>query len=160
MRFDEFWTDDESQAAGGADAPFPADKRHSATIIGAQVKNLSFKQSDRNPDGRCLVLTVSVAGCRPVEEIIPVNLRGAIEAVLRSARLHATADVAELVDKHVSVETTLRVAQSSGREYCSLKWLPGSDPLPVEIRKAAPRTPARRAAETFKASGTEDDIPF
>lgn len=154
MGFADYWTDDDKpQDAAAGDAPLPADGRHSGTIKVAEIKDLAFKVSDKNPTGKCLVVKVAIKGCRLIEDIIPVIYRGAIEAVCRAARVATTAGPADMIDAEVQVETTLAVS-AKGTEYCRTKWLPGPPgvapkPAPKQARKPA-------AAKQLDA----DDIPF
>lgn len=150
MGFSDYWTKDEAPTPDGG-APFPADGRHSGTIKVAEYKEFDFKKSDSNPTGRSLVVKVAVKGCRWVESIIPANYRGAVQEVLRSARVADDADPEDLLDAQVQIETTLAVS-NKGREFCKVKFIegpPGVAPKP----KPAPKPVAKVAAG-------EDDIPF
>lgn len=154
MRFDELWTDDDKpEAAAAEQAPLPPDGRHSGTIKVAQIKDVPFKVSEKNPTGRCLVVKVAIKGCRLVEDIIPTQYRGAIEAVCRAARVATSAGPDDLVDAEVQVETTLAVSQK-GTEYCRIKWIHGPPGIAPKPAPAQAHKPA--AAKNLAA----DDIPF
>jgi len=158
MRFDEFWTDEPEQKDGPRDlGPWPADGRHSGTIKVAEIKDLPFKISDKNPTGKSLVVKVAIKGCRWVESIIPVQMRGLIEEVLRAARVAGSAGPADLLDAEVQVETSMGVSQKSGKEFCNVKFLPGPPGIaPPRVERAV--APQARAAT--KPQLAEDDIPF
>lgn len=154
MRFDELWNDaDKPEAAPRDQLPLPADGRHGGTIKRAEIKDVPFKVSADNPTGRCLVVKVGIKGCRWVEDIIPTQYRGAIEAVCRAARVATSSGPDDLVDAEVQVETTLAVSQK-GTEYCRLKWIAGPPDIAPKPAPAQARKPA--TAKTL----AEDDIPF
>ena len=153
MRFDEFWTDEDKPEAAATDQqPLPADGRHSGTIKAAEIRDVKFRQSDKNPTGTSLVVKVAIKGCRWVEDIIPVHCRGAIEAVCRAARVPTSSGPADLLDAEVQVETTLAVSKK-GTEYVRLKWIAGPDGVAPK-----PAKPARKPAAVQTLA--EDDIPF
>lgn len=163
MRFDEFLDDDAGAPAKAAtaDLPLPADGRHAATVVAAEEKDLSFKAHPKNPGGRSLVATLQVAGCRPVEDITPAHLLGVVRAICRAARVEPPKrgvdwDPAQLIGAQVQIETTLSVAQGTGREYVRVKWIagpPGVAPTRVERAVAPP-------ARSNRPQLAEDDIPF
>lgn len=162
MRFDEFWDDDDSPTSvATADQPLLPDGTHNGKIVVAEIKDLKFKQSDRNPEGKTLVVKVAVKGYQLVEDLIPVTMRGLIEAVCRAAGVESPRkgedwDESVLKGQTASIETTLCQAPS-GREYVRLKWLPGVKPLPKDKKaKAAP--PKATPAPAFTEDA--DDIPF
>lgn len=159
MRFDEFWTDEAEAATAEYDArPWPADGRHSGTIKVAEVKDLPFKKSDKNPTGKSLVVKVAIKGCRWVETIIPVQMRSLVEKVLRSARVAGSAGPDDLLDAEVQVETTVGVSAKSGKEFCNVEFLPGPPgiaPTRVERAVAPPSRPS-----TKPQLAADDDIPF
>lgn len=165
MRFDEWWDDEDGEPTATADLPKAPDGRHAGEIVEAKIKDLKFKVSDRNRAGTSLVVKVDLGKYQPVEAIVPVQYRGLIEAICRSARTPVPvrgeewhADV--LVGCQVQVDTVLGVAKS-GNEYIRIdKWHAGPEPLPAAVAKSAPaRTPAAKV-EAAGQGGSPDDIPF
>lgn len=165
IRFDEFWDDDAGPATVTDDLPKAPDGRHGGEIVEAKIKDLKFKESDRNRKGTSLVVTVDLGKYQPVEAIVPVQYRGLVEAICRAASIEVPAksetwqpDV--LVGRQVQIETVLGVAKS-GNEYIRIeKWHPGPERLPAAAAKPAPaRTPAGKV-EAAGQGGADDDIPF
>lgn len=162
--FGDFWNDDDGQTATATgEQPMLPDGKHVGKIVVAEVKDLLFKVSDRNPQGTTLAVKVAVNGYQLVEDLIPINMRGVVEAVYRSAGIEPptkgesfVAACDRLKGQTAPIETTLASAKS-GREYVRIKWLPGIKPLPAAM-KAETRTRAKAAkvADTLP----EDDIPF
>ena len=170
MRFD--WPADSdfqpTQAApvDDRDRPLVPDGRHTATIVWAGEQARDWAKCDDNPTGAVLTVKLDFGQqWRPQWESIRGHWRGAIEAVCRAARVEAPTsgedwDVKQLLGQVVAIDTVLAVSKA-GREYVRVdKWHAGAAPLPVEIRKAPARTPARKAAAEFKAANGDDDIPF
>lgn len=166
MRFDDFWTDDDDQAPQAtSDLPMLPDGEHAGTIVAAKVKDLKFMVKPENPRGTSLVLEVEVTGHKPVEAIIPAQMRWLVESVCRSASVHIPYkgedwDPEVLIDRQVRVETVYGIAKS-GREYVRVeKWIKGPDPLPqAHAAKPPARTPAAKV-EAAGQGGASDDIPF
>lgn len=162
-KFGEWWNvDGDDGSAPAVDLPWCPDGENVAKITKAEMKDLKFKQEDRNPTGRSLVVTLEVTGFRPVEAIASVTWRGLIEAICRSASVHVPDpneewDEQQLVGQFCRVETVQGVS-AKGREYVRVeKWIAGRDPLPKAIAKAPPRA---RAAAAKPTSSDPDDIPF
>lgn len=157
MRFDEGWDDDD----GGQDTgslPKLADGTHTGEIVDAKSKRLKFMESDKNPRGDSLIVTVDVRGYQPLECIIPATFRGKVEAVARAAGVTLPTrgeewDERQLIGRTVTIETVLAVSKK-GTEYVRVeKWRESpSKPLP-------PASPAvrRQAPAPLPAN---DDIPF
>lgn len=168
MNFDEFWKDDGDQApTATGDLPMLPDGEHAGEIVKAKIKDLKFMIKPENPRGTSLVLEVEVSGYRPLEAIIPAQMRWLIESVCRSASVHIPYkgedwDPDQLVGRQVRVETVYGLAKS-GREYVRVeKWVAGPDPLPTPVAaaaKPAARTPAAKV-EAAGQGGSADDIPF
>jgi hypothetical protein len=164
MRFDDFWLDDEGGQPSG-DLPMATDGEHAAEITDAKFKDLKFMVKPENPQGTSLVLAVNINGFRPLEAIIPAQMRWLIESVCRSASVNVPVkgqdwDCEHLVGRQVRVETVFGIAKS-GREYVRVdKWVAGPEPLPPAAAKPAPaRTPAAKV-EAVGQGGSPDDIPF
>jgi hypothetical protein len=161
VKFSEWWSDDDEAEAVGV-LPLCEDGRHTGTISRAEIKDLKFKVSDRNPSGTSLVVKVAIPKHQAVESIAPVQFRGQIEAICRAARVNTPDpsddwDVSQLVGQVVVIETVFGIGKT-GREYVRVdRWHPGPDPLPET--KAAARTPAARIAAAGHG-GNVDDIPF
>ena len=168
MNFDEFWKDDGDQTTTSTgDLPMLPDGEHAGEIVQAKAKDLKFMVKPENPRGTSLVLEVEVAGYRPLEAIIPAQMRWLIESVCRSASVHIPYkgedwDPEQLVGRQVRVETVYGIAKS-GKEYVRVeKWIAGPDPLPATVAapaKPAARTPAAQV-EAAGQGGASDDIPF
>lgn len=161
MKFGDWWSEeDEAEPVG--QLPLCQDGRHTGTIKAAEIKDLKFKVSDRNPSGTSLVVKVDVPKHQAVEAIVPVQFRGLIEAVCRAARVPTPDpnehwDVTQLVGQVVVIETVFGIGKT-GREYVRVdKWHAGPDPLPAA--KAPARTPAAKVAAAGQG-GSSDDIPF
>lgn len=159
MKFDEFWTDEPEAAAPDKEfGPWPADGRHSGTIKVAEIKDLPFKVSDKNKTGKSLVVKVAIKGCRWVETIVPVHMRGLVEEILRSARVASSAGPDDLRDAEVQVETTLGVSNKSGREFCNVKFLPGPPGIAPTRAERSVAPPSKSSTKPQPAA--DDDIPF
>lgn len=162
MKFDDFWTGDETAATTETgELTLVPDGRHVGEIKVARFKEVEWKKCDANPSGLCLTLCVEVAGHQAVWADIPVQYRGLIEAVCRSARVHPPAkgedwNESVLKGEMVSIETVQGIAKS-GRQYVRIdKWHPNPAPLPKEVdAKPAPKRQPKPAT-----MGVEDDIPF
>lgn len=174
MRFDDFmddWGDDAQDPAGVAER-IP-DGRHTVTIVKSEVRDLSFKATDRNPAGKSLCLTVQLGGYQPAEDLIPVTFGGLIRAVCQSAGVNAPRrgedwDPRQLEGKRAQVEVSAAIAKS-GREYQRIRWVGLPDGPFVETATApqaagAARRPRKPAASATgpqgAAGGNHDDIPF
>ncbi len=160
--FDAFWTDEAKQASPVDDKPFVPDGKHVGKIVVAEVKDLQFKQRERNKAGTSLVVKVAINGYRLVEEIVPVQLRGIIEGICRSVGQEPPAKgesfaafCGRLLGQSGPLETTYGVA-ASGREYVNVKWLEGIKPLPKEVEKRTAKPQPKAAAVDL----APDDIPF
>ena len=168
--FDDWWGDDaaaEPGAVATGDRPMLPDGEHVGKIVVAEVKNLDFKVSDSNPTGKSLVVKIAVNGYQLAEDIVPVQLRGVIEAICRSAGIERPAKgethaafCERLRGQSAPVDAT-HVIAPSGREYVRLKWLPGVKPLPAALKaetRTAPKAKPAKAAPP--ADEFPDDIPF
>ncbi len=163
--FGEWWEQEaetQQEATPAADLPMLPDGKHVGKIVVAEVKDLGFKVSERNPTGKSLVVKVAVHGYRLAEDIVPVQMRGIIEGICRSAGIHAPekgeafpAFCERLKGQTAPIETT-QAAAASGREYVRVKWLAGTKPLPKEIEKRTTPRPKPAAAVDL----APDDIPF
>jgi hypothetical protein len=158
MRFDEFWGDD----AEPKDLPLVPDGRHAGEIVDAKAKSLKFMERDNNPQGLSLVIVIVVKGCQQLEAIIPVHMRGKVEAVAKAAGVPLPAvgqewDERQLIGRQVLIETALAVSPKSGREYVQIKSWHRS---PVDPAVAATKPAARRGSASKPASNDPDDIPF
>ena len=168
MRFDEFWTDDPSMdPAPSGDLPMCPDGEHAGEIVKAKIKDLKFMVKPENPRGTSLVLEIEVGKYRPVEAIVPAQMRWLIESVCRAASIYVPVkgedwDPETLIDPQVRIETVYWIAKS-GREYVRVeKWIAGSEPLPTPAQAPA-KPPARTPAAKVEAAGqggSADDIPF
>lgn len=162
MRFDDFWPEDDKDATQALteDRPLPADGRHSGTIKVSEIRDVPFKVSDANKNGTSLVVKVAIKGCRLVEDIVPVQYRGAIQAICRAARVAppsrgADWNPADLMDAEVQVETTLHVSQK-GTEYVRVKWVDG----PAGVRPTRVERAVAQPAKSGRPQLGDDDIPF
>jgi hypothetical protein len=163
--FGDFWTDDDSQgetATATGDQPMLPDGKHVGKIVVAEVKDLSFKINPGNPTGTTFAVKLAVNGYQLVEDLVPIAMRGVIQAIYRSAGIDAPtkgesfeAACARLKGQTAPVESTLAKAPS-GREYIRLKWLPGVKPLPASARTETRAKP--KAAKPVDEA--PDDIPF
>jgi len=168
VRFDDVWTDDPSvDPATLSDLPMLPDGEYAGEIVAAAEKDLKFMIKPENERGQSIVIEVAVNGYRPVEAIIPAQMRWLVESVCRSASIHIPLrgedwDPAVLVGRQVRIETVYGIAKS-GKEYVRVeKWIKGPAPLPVApvATKALPaRTPAAKV-EAAGQGGEPDDIPF
>lgn len=163
MRFDEFWTGDEATTAtDGGDVPLLPDGRHVGDVKVARFKPVDWKKSPANPEGMCLNICVEVAGHQAVWADVPVQFRGLIEAVCRSARVHPPAkgedwDEGGLKGQTVSIETVQYINKKGEQRVRIEKWHPSTAPLPKAIA-AAPA--AEKTTTKAQPIGVEDDIPF
>lgn len=163
--FGDFWSDDdqgETVTATG-EQPMLPDGKHVGKIVVAEVKDLSFKSSDTNPKGTTFAVKLAVNGYQLVEDLVPIYMRGVIQAIYRSAGIDPPtkgesfeAACARLKGQTAPIESTLAVAQS-GREYIRLKWLPGVKPLPASMKTETRAKPKAKPAPVDQAP---DDIPF
>lgn len=168
MNFDRWWDwDDGGRPDHGGHLQKLPDGRHTGDIVKAEIKDLKFRQTDTNPTGTSLVVTWSRQGYYPVESIAPLDWRGMIEAICRSAavappRKGEDWDEQSLVGRTATIEVAMQTAKS-GNEYLRVtKWHAGPAPLPPAAKpakRAAARTPAAKAHEEFNANAP-DDIPF
>lgn len=161
--FGDFWADDEGQGqavTATGEQPMLPDGKHVGKIVVAEVKDLSFKTSDRNPKGTTLAVKVAVNGYQLAEDLIPITMRGLVEAVYRSAGIdpptkgesfESACD--RLKGNTAPIETTLSVAPS-GREYVRIKWMAGVKPLPASAKTET------RARKPRVETADHDDIPF
>jgi hypothetical protein len=166
IQFDDFWPDDEElDGQPTADLPWPADGRHAGEIVRVRDENFPFMER-HGAEGRSLAIDVRIPKARQLESIISVTWRGKIAEVCRAARIRPPAkgenwDEKQLVGRQVVVETVMKLAPATGREYCRIeKWYPQAEPpAKVETAAAAPAAAAtnRRRPEP---AGVEDDIPF
>lgn len=164
--FGDFWPEDdqgETVTATG-EQPMLPDGKHIGKIVVAEVKDLEFKQSDTNPSGKTFAVKVAVNGYQLVEDLIPITMRGVIQAVYRSAGIDPPtkgesfeAACARLRGQTAPIESTLATAKS-GREYIRIKWLPGVKPLPPSARTETRAKP--KAAKPAPVDEAPDDIPF
>ena len=161
--FGDFWDDDADSAAATIDEPMLPDGRHVGTITWAGVKELSFKTSDRNPTGKSLVVTLRVNGYQPVEDIVPVQMRGVIGSICRSAGIDPPAKgdsfqafSDRLKGQTAPIESALTIAKS-GKEYIRITWLKGVEVLPAHM-KVEKRTKPKAKPEPVDEA--PDDIPF
>jgi hypothetical protein len=170
MKFDDWgwFNDDNGQAAESAEKPMAPDGRHVCEIVKAVVRDVKFKVSDDNPNGTSLCVDVAVPNCQVVEAIIPLQMRGLVEAVCRSASVPLPQrgedwSAKQLEGRTVSIDTIQGIGKS-GRQYVRIeKWHKGTDPLPEAVKARAPaaRTQAAKAHKEFVANGGgPDDIPF
>jgi hypothetical protein len=170
VRFDELWTDDPTidPKPTGDDLPMCPDGEHAGEITKAKRKDLKFMVKPDNPRGTSLVLEVEVSNYRPVEAIVPAQMRWLIESVCRAASVNIPVrgeewDEEQLVGRQVRIDTVYGLAKS-GREYVRVeKWLKGPDPLPEPKPAAIKATPKRTPAAKVEAAGQggePDDIPF
>jgi hypothetical protein len=160
--FGDWWEDQEPEATPAGEQPLLADGKHNGRIVVAEVKDLAFKASDRNPAGKSLVVKVAVPGYAMAEDIVPVQFRGVIQAICRSVGQEPPAKgetfddfTARLKGQSGPIESTLAVS-GKGREYVRLKWLPG---LPPAQEPAEPKAKVKPKAEP-KPDLHPDDIPF
>lgn len=165
MRFDEFWTDDPTMdPAPSNELPMCPDGEHAGEITKAKMKDLKFMVKPENPRGTSLVLEIEVSNYRPVEAIVPAQMRWLIESVCRAASVNVPVkgedwDCETLIGRQVRIETVYGLAKS-GREYVRVeKWIKGPDPLPVAAKATPARTPAAKV-EAAGQAGANDDIPF
>lgn len=164
MRFDDYWSEDDG--VGAVEKALAANGRHTGEIVDAKAKRLKFMESDANPDGTSIVVTLALPHSQPVEAIIPANYRGRIEAVARAAGVPLPVrgqdwDESQLIGRTVTVET-LQAVSRGGKQYVRVeKWFPSpSQPLPAE-RKPPARSQAAKAHQAFTANASAaDDIPF
>ena len=167
--FGDFWDDDlEAQAdtaTATGDQPMLPDREHVGKIVVAEVKDLSFKVSDRNPTGRTLAVKVAVNGYQLVEDLVPIHMRGVIGAICRSAGIDPPAKSEtfpafcdRLKGKTAPIESALAVS-AKGREYIRITWLKGVEPLPAHM-KAEKRTANPKAKPEPVVDQAPDDIPF
>lgn len=164
-KFGDFWSDDdqgETVTATG-EQPMLPDGKHVGKIVVAEVKDLEFKQSDTNPKGTTFAVKVAVNGYQLAEDLVPIYMRGVIQAIYRSAGIDPPTKgesfesaCARLKGQTAPIESTLTIAKS-GREYVRLKWLPGVKPLPQSSRTETRAKPKAKAAPVDEAP---DDIPF
>lgn len=161
--FGDFWDDDADSAAATIDEPMLPDGRHVGKITWAGVKELSFKTSDRNPTGKSLVVTLRVNGYQPVEDIVPVQMRGVIGSICRSAGIDPPAKGESfqafsdrLKGQTAPIESALTIAKS-GKEYIRITWLKGVEVLPAHM-KVEKRTKPKAKPEPVDEA--PDDIPF
>jgi hypothetical protein len=167
VRFDDFWSDDQAMdPAPSGDLPMCPDGEHAGEIVKAKMKDLKFMVKPENPRGTSLVLEIEVGQYRPVEAIVPAQMRWLIESVCRAAGLNVPTkgedwDCETLIGRQVRIETVYGLAKS-GREYVRVeKWMKGPEPLPLPV--AAKAAPARTSAAKVEAAGqggSPDDIPF
>jgi hypothetical protein len=167
VRFDDYWGDNESSDTGSGDRPMAEDGTHTGEILTAKFKRLAFMKSESNSDGMCLVMTVDVPRCQPVEAIVPVTMRGKIEAVARAAggpvpSKGAEWDEEQLVGRTVTIETTQATSKGTGRQYVRVDRWHASPSKPLPAAKPAERKPAARTPlqKADAASASNDDIPF
>lgn len=161
---------EEWDGAPPADLPFMPDGEKVITITAARVDALPWKVKQNPPDGLTLVLTIELPGHMPVEDQIPLNLRGVIGKVCSSAGVErprsgeSYRDFCErLTGQTAPVKTTHRVADS-GREYAAIDWLPGIKGAPAAAKaETRAKPPAKRATKQpapAAAADDADDIPF
>lgn len=163
--FGDFWDDDDADSAAATiDEPMLPDGRHVGKITWAGVKELSFKTSDRNPTGKSLVVTLRVNGYQAVEDIVPVQMRGVIGSICRSAGIDPPAKGESfqafsdrLKGQTAPIESALTIAKS-GKEYIRITWLKGVEVLPAHM-KAEKRTKPKAKPEPV-VDEAPDDIPF
>lgn len=160
--FGDFWPEDleADTATATGEQPFVPDGKHVGKIVVAEVKDLSFKVSDANKNGTTFVVKAAVNGYKLVEDLVPIQMRGIIQSIYRSAGIEPPTkgesfDAAcdRLKGQTAPIETTLAVAKS-GREYIRIKWLPGLKPLPASVQKET------RVRKPRVETNAPDDIPF
>lgn len=169
--FGDWWDDDQGgeTATQTGEQPMLPDGKHVGKIVVAEVRDIAFKTSDRNPKGKTLSLKVAVNGYQLAEDLIPVQMKGVIGGVCLSAGIEAPtkgetfeAFCSRLKGQTAPIETT-HVVAPSGREYIRVKWLPGVKPAPAS-RKAETRGSTPPAAKSAKPATpideAPDDIPF
>jgi hypothetical protein len=166
--FGDFWDDDTAAELGQtatAEQPMLPDGKHVGKIVVAEVKDLAFKTSDRNPKGTTLVVKVAVNGYQLVEDLIPIQMRGVIGSVCQAAGIDAPtkgesfeAFCGRLKGQTAPFESTLAQAKS-GREYIRVKWLKGV-PAALPAAKAETRAKPKAAKPAKPADDAPDDIPF
>lgn len=162
MRFDEYWPEDEqAQAAPTGEWPPPPDGRHAGEIVVAEERELSFKVSDANPSGNCLVVKVQIPKFQRVETIVPAQMRWLVETICRAASVNPPKrgedwSPGQLVGRQVVVEVVNGVGKS-GKPYVRVdKWHAGPAPLPEEVK----RRPAAKPKPVTNGANHDDDIPF
>lgn len=160
--FGDYWGEDEQsfEPTATGEQPMLPDGKHVGKIVVAEVKNVPFKETAANEKGTSLVVKVAVNGYQLAEDIVPVNMRGIVEAIFRSAGIDPPtkgesfeAACGRLKGQTAPIESTLVVAKS-GREYVRIKWLPGVKPL-----APAAKTETRVRKPRVETSAP-DDIPF
>ena len=161
--FGDVWPDDDQAATAteSGDQPMLPDGNHVAKIVVAEVKDLAFKVTDRNPKGTTFAVKAAVNGYQLVEDLIPIGMRGVIEAVYRSAGIDPPTKSESfesacnrLKGQTAPIESTLAAAKS-GREYVRVKWLQGVKPLPAAMKKET-----RAKPKPAPVDEAPDDIPF
>lgn len=162
MNWDDFASAPDTEPARKEGQLCP-DGTHVATIGWVRVMPKDWAKSEHNKTGQCLVVRLDIKkGIKAVFDTIPCHRRGAIAALCRSARVDPPAgtwDEQILVDREVTVETSLAVSKA-GNDYVKvIAYKPGPDPLPAEVRTRPARTPTQKADAAASVAST-DDIPF
>lgn len=160
IRFDEFWSEDDTQDdAPPVDLPWPADGKNAGEIV--RVRDEKFQWMERHgAEGRSFSIEIKIPKAKRVESVISVMWRGTIAEVCRAARVPIPKrgeewDPQQLVGRQVVVDTVFVIA-NSGKEYCRVtKWHAQAEPLPKAMAAASPPAPKKRPKPT-----TDDDIPF
>lgn len=158
----------DGQPSDSVEQPMPPDGRHTGEIVKSVVRDVKFKVSDDNPSGTSLCVDVAIGQYRLVESIVPLQMRGLIEAICRSARVHlpdkntSPRDLAKSLEgKTVSLETVHGIGKT-GREYVRVeKWIRGADPLPQEVASRPPAARSQSAKAHKEVTEHDPDaIPF
>ncbi len=165
MNWDEFGEDDFGVGESGEQG-FVPDGTHVAQIKWVGIQNKEGAKNDRNPEGKVLAVKLEVsAKYKPFWESIPCHQRGRVEQLCRAARIDPPRgewDERELKGQMATVETVLALSKAGNEFVKVVAWKPGPEPLPKEVRDAAPRkTLAQKAKAEFVAGGGgADDVPF
>ncbi len=108
--------------------PFLTDGKHVGMISKVCIEDLPYKVNDRNPNGRCLCVTIEKKGFKPATDQIPIKLTGIIQRVCRAAGIDGPskgesfdAFCERLQGKSAPFESLFCVAQS-GTKYVRLDW--------------------------------------
>jgi hypothetical protein len=164
MNWDKFG-DDDFEAGETGEQGFVPDGTHVAQIKWVGIQNKEWAKGDKNRDGEVLTVKLEVSSrYKPVWESIPCHQRGRVEQLCRAARIDPPRgewDERELKGQMATVETVLALSKAGNEFVKVVSWKPGPEPLPKEIREAAPRkTLPQKAKAEFVAGGGGDDIPF
>lgn len=173
MNWDEFLDDEDDidlvRPPAGELPMLPPSEPHKpwrGMIVTAAVKAINFDwaKSEKNPEGKALVVEVEVDGYRRFEQSVPAHFGSKIRAVCAAAGVSPPSgewSEQQLVGRTVLVET-VEAQSKAGRPYVRVqKWLPAKDATPAAAAK--PRAPRRTSTQKVDAATREvapDDIPF